>query len=73
MAHDILRQYLRQKFPDATIERMLSPYIRDTSGNLVKMTPLFYNRSCIGYHTFYNNVLYYFETPELIKIESSLP
>jgi hypothetical protein len=72
LAHDILRQYLQHTFPDAKIERLLSPYFRDSTGRLVKMTPLFYRESCIGYHAFYNNILYYFETPELIKLESSL-
>lgn len=72
MAHDILRQYLQQKFPDAKIERAMSQYFRDASGRVIKMTPLFYRNSCIGYHTFYNGILYYFETPELIKLESSL-
>lgn len=72
LAHDILRQYLAHKFPEATIERALTPYFRDTSGRVVKMLPLFFRGMCIGYYTFYNNILYYFETPELIKLESSL-
>ena len=72
MAHDILRQYLEYKFPGVPVVRLLTPYFRDTTGKAIKMTPLFYRNSCIGYHTFYNNILYYFETPELIKLESSL-
>ena len=72
MAHDILRQYLEHKYPDTKVERMLTSYFRDVNGNLIKMTPLFFRNSCIGYQTFYNNVIYFFETPELIELESRI-